>query len=302
MIGFDMLLTDFLALLVNGVAIGAVYAMAGIGLNIAYKPTNVFNLAQGEFVMLGAMLAWLFMSGWSLPWLVAVVAVVVVIAAFGMVEERIAVAPHFKAGSHHHGWLTSTLAFSIIIIDLSDKAFRADPRFVPPIPGTDLTTQMIGSMAFNTHQIAVVVICVLSIVALDRFYGKTMIGKSIAAVSEDQEGARLNGINPVHITMLSFGGAAAYCALAGILAAPLLLASTSLGIALLVKGFMAMAVGGVGSNWGTLCGGIIIGCVESIGSLYLSTGSRQLLLLGVLLAILLIRPQGLFGKATGRTV
>lgn len=297
-----MLMTDLLALLVNGVALGAIYAMAGIGLNIAYKPTNVFNLAQGEFVMLGAMLTWLFMSGAGLPWILAVLGVVSLVCLSGMFEERIAVAPHFRAGSRHHGWLTSTLAFSIIIIDLADKAFRADPRFVPAFPGTDLTTRTIGGLSYNTHQIAVLAIVVASIFLLDRFYERTLIGKSISAVSEDQDGARLNGINPMHITMLSFGAAAGYCAVAGVLAAPLLLASTSLGIALLVKGFMAMALGGVGSNWGTLIGGIVVGCIESVGSLYLSTGSRQLLLLVVLLAILLIRPQGLFGKATGRAV
>lgn len=298
-----MLLTDILALLVNGVAMGAIYAMAGIGLNISYKPTNVFNLAQGEFVMLGAMLAWLFTSGGGeFPWIVAVVAVVAVVGVMGMVEERVAVAPHFKSGSHHHGWLTSTLAVSIIIIDLADKAFRADPRFVAAIPGTDLTTRTIGSVTFNTHQIAVVVIVVLSIFFLDWFYGRTLIGKSIEAVSEDQDGARLNGINPMHVTMLSFGAAAAYCALAGVLAAPLFLASTSLGIVLLVNGFMAMAVGGVGSNWGTLVGGLIIGCIESVGSLFFETGTRQFLVLMVLLAILLVRPQGLFGRAEGRMV
>lgn len=297
-----MFLNDIVALLVNGIAIGSLYAMVGIGLNIAYKPTNVFNLAQGEFVMLGAMLAWLFMSGAGLPWVIAVGVLILGVGMFGMLEERIAVAPHFKAGSHHHGWLTSTLAFSIIIINVADKVFQSEPRFVAPVPGTSTSSINIGVLSFNTHQIAVVVIAVASIFFLTWFYENTMIGKSISAVSEDQDGARLNGINPLHITMLSFGAAAAYCALAGVLASPLLLASTSLGLALLVKGFMAMAVGGVGSNWGTFAGGLLIGCVESIGSLYLSTGSRQLLLLAVLLTILLIRPQGMLGKPEGRTV
>lgn len=297
-----MFITDILALLVNGIAIGALYAMVGIGLNIAYKPTNVFNLAQGEFVMLGAMLAWAFISGVGLPWILAAVVVILLVAATGMLEERVAVAPHFKAGSHHHGWLTSTLAFSIIIINVADKAFHSDPQFVPPVPGTATNSIMVGPVTFNTHQIAVIVIVVLSILALDWFYNRTMTGKSISAVSEDQDGARLNGINPSYITMLSFGAGAAYCAAAGILAAPLLLASTSLGLVLLVKGFMAMAVGGVGSNWGTLIGGILIGCVESVGSLYLSTGTRQVVLLLLLLAVLLVRPQGILGKPLGRTV
>lgn len=297
-----MVLEDILALLINGIVLGTIYAMVGIGLNIAYKPTNVFNLAQGEFVMLGAMLAWLFISGVGLPWILAAITVIALVGLFGMFEERVAVAPHFRAGSHHHGWLTSTLAFSIIIINVADKVFGADPQRVPAVPGTSVSSVGVGSLTFNTHQIAVLVIAVASIFVLDWFYNRTMTGRAISAVSEDREGARLNGINPLHITMLSFGAGAAYCALAGILAAPLLLASTSLGLVLLVKGFMAMAVGGVGSNWGTLIGGLLIGCIESVGSLYLSAGTRQVLLLLVLLAVLLVRPQGIFGKPIGRTV
>ncbi len=297
-----MYLNDILSLTVDGLALGAIYAMVGISLNIAYKPTNVFNLAQGEFVMLGAMLSWVAMSGFGLPWLLAAAAVVVVVAVFGMLEERIAVAPHFRAESHHHGWLVSTLAVSVIIINIADMVFRPEPQFVAPVPGTSTMTQTWGAINFNTHQIAVMVIVVVSIIALDWFYGRTLIGKSISAVSEDQDGARLNGINPLHITMLSFAAAAAYSAVAGLLAAPLMLASTSLGLILLIKGFMAMAVGGVGSNWGTLAGGLLIGWIESLGSLYFSSGTRQLVLLAVLLAILLIRPQGFFGKPMGRTV
>lgn len=297
-----MQITDIIAVLVNGVALGAIYAMVGIGLNIAYKPTNVFNLAQGEFVMLGAMLTWVFISNVGMPWVLAVAAVMLVVGLIGLLEERIAVAPHFRASARHHGWLTSTLAFSIIIINLADQAFHADPRFVPAFPGTSLDSIQWAGITFNTHQIAVVVITMASILALDWIYRRTLIGKCISAVAEDQDGARLNGINPSHITLLSFAAGAAYCALAGVLAAPLLLASTSLGLALLVKGFMAMAVGGVGSNWGTLIGGILIGCIESLGSLVLSTGTRQLVLLVALLAILLVRPQGLLGRPQGRTV
>ncbi|MCC6000068.1 MAG: branched-chain amino acid ABC transporter permease [Pararhodobacter sp.] len=297
-----MLLEDFLALMVNGVALGAIYAMVGIGLNIAYKPTNVFNLAQGEFVMLGAMLGWLLLTYVGMPWVAGTLILLVAIGILGGFEERVAVAPHFRADSHHHGWLISTLAFSIIIINIADQVFRADPRFVPPIPGFSLDTIFMGPLSFNTHQVAVVALVVASIFGIEYFYRHTLTGKAISAVAEDRDGARLNGINPLHLTMLSFVAGGAYCALAGIIAAPLLLASTSLGLMLLVKGFMAMALGGVGSQWGTLIGGIVIGCIESISSILLTTGYRQLVLLAVVLLVLLIRPHGLFGKAPGRTV
>jgi branched-chain amino acid transport system permease protein len=297
-----MFLEDYFALIVNGVAIGAIYAMVGISFNIAYRPTNVFNLAQGELVMLGAMGAWVLMSVVGLPWALAAIGVIIAIALLAGIEERVAVAPHFRGGAHDHGWLISTLAFSIIIINWSDKLFRADPRLVQPIPGTSLQTHMIGPVAFNTHQIAVVVIAVGSIFLLEYIYKKTMIGKAISAVAEDRDGARLNGINPFYLTALSFVAAGGYCAIIGLAAAPLLLASTSLGLMLLVKGFTAMALGGVGSNWGTLIGGILIGVIDSLSSVLVSAGFRPLVIFVVLLSILLIRPQGIFGTPPGRVV
>jgi len=96
--------------------------------------------------------------------------------------------------------------------------------------------------------------------------------------------------------------AAAYAALTGVVAAPLLLASTTIGLGLLVKGFMALAIGGVGSNWGALAAGILLGCVESISSVSLTPGYRQLLLLGVVLVVLLVRPYGFFGRRALREV
>lgn len=297
-----MLLEDYLALMVTGVTMGAVYAMVGVGLNIAYKPTNVFNLAQGEFVMLGAMFAWGLMTDLSWPWLVAAPLVLLAVAVFGAFEERIAVAPLLKSASHHHGWIISTLAFSIVIVNVSDQVYGTDPRAVPPIPGASLQNMQIGPLPFTTQQFAIVLMAVLSIAAVEYFYRHTLMGKRVLAVAEDPDAARLNGISPLKLTMASFAAGAAYCAFAGIIAAPILLASTSIGLLLLVKGFMALAIGGVGNNWGTLLGGLMIGCVESISSVSATPGYRQVLLLAVLLVILLIRPYGFFGSRAVRDV
>ena len=113
---------------------------------------------------------------------------------------------------------------------------------------------------------------------------------------------RLCGISPLKMTMGSFAAGAAYAAFTGIIAAPFLLASTHVGLEMLIKGFIALAIGGLGSHWGTLLGGILIACIESFGSGYLSPGIRQLLLLTVFLSILFVRPYGFFGQAVGREV
>lgn len=297
-----MALDDLLSLLVNGVTLGAIYAMVGISLNIAYKPTNVFNLAQGGLVMLGMMFSWGALTIWGLPWFVGVALVVLLVAAVGVLEERVAVAPLQKSSMTAHGWLITTLAFSIVISNLGDRIWGSDPRSVPPIPGTSLDTLDFGPLSFSTNQIAIVVVAILSIAGIEYFYRRTRVGRAVLAVAEDRDGARLCGISPLALTTGSFAVASGYAAFAGVIAAPLLLASTSVGIEMLIKGFMALAIGGVGSNWGALLGGVLIACLDSVSSIYLSPGYRQLTLLLVLLAILVVRPFGLFGRAAGREV
>jgi branched-chain amino acid transport system permease protein len=297
-----MSLEDFLALIVSGVTQGSLYAMAAVGLNIAYRPTNVFNMAQGDLLMLGAMFAAGVLGGWGWPWLAAVAAVTLAVGGIALVEERVAVAPLLRNAAQHHGWIISTLAFSIIVVNASDRIWGSDAQFVPPIPGTSTATSRLGPLTFSTAQLAVIALAFASIAAIEWFYRSTMAGKAVNAVAEDREGAKLNGINPLTLTLGSFVAAGMYSALTGVVAAPLVMASTSLGLLLLVKGFMALAIGGVGSNWGALLAGLLIGCVESISSVNLTPGYRQLMLLVVLLLVLLVRPFGLFGKPATREV
>ena len=295
-------LEDLLALLTTGITMGAIYAMVAVSFNIAYKPTNVFNMAQGELVMMGAMLAWTLMTVHGLPWIVGLAGVMAAVAAVGLLEERVAVAVLLKRPSHHHGWIISTLAFSIIVINVGDRLWGTDPQVVPPIPGTSLDTVQWGALTFSTQQVGVIVVAILSIAVVEAVYRYTLPGKAVLAVAEDRDAARLHGISPSRLTMTSFALAAAYAALTGVVTAPLVLASTSIGLGLLVKGFMALAIGGVGSNWGALIAGVVLGCVESLSSVSLTPGYRQLLLLGVVLVLLLVRPFGLFGRRSVREV
>jgi len=297
-----MLLEDLLALLVTGLTMGAIYAMVAVSFNVAYKPTNVFNMAQGELVMLGAMFAWALMTEKHLPWALGILVVIVIVAAIGLFEERVAVATLIRRPSNHHGWIISTLAFSIIVINVCDRVWGSDAQVVPPVPGATLDTVQWGSLTFSTQQVAVILIAAASIAVVEWVYGHTLAGKAVLAVAEDRDAARLNGISPSRLTMTSFALAGAYAALTGVVAAPLLLASTTIGLGLLVKGFMVLAIGGVGSNWGALAAGLMLGCVESISSVQLTPGYRQLLLLAVVLVVLLVRPFGLFGRRGLREV
>jgi branched-chain amino acid transport system permease protein len=297
-----MLLEDILALLVSGVTMGSIYAMVAVSFNVAYRPTNVFNMAQGELVMLGAMFAWGLMTVQGLPWIIGAIGAMLAVAAIGLFEERVAVATLIKRPSHHHGWIISTLAFSIIVINVGDHIWGTDPQVVPATPGASLDTVQWGSFTFNTQQFVILAVAVASIALVEWIYRYTLPGKAVLAVAEDRDAARLHGISPSRLTMTSFALAAAYAALTGVVAAPLVFASTTIGLALLIKGFMALAIGGVGSNWGALAAGLLLGIVESISSVSLTPGWRQVLLLALVLTLLLIRPFGFFGRAGVREV
>lgn len=290
-----------LDLLVGGLTAGSLYALVAMGFNILYRPTNVFNFAQGDLVMLGAMLGATVMTVLGLPWFVGAILAMLAVAVLAFVEERIAVAPVLNRSATGHGWVITTLAVSMIFANLVGLAWGPDPIAVkPPAPLSTETFDLLGANV-SSYQIAIVVVTLALILGVEAFYG-TRAGKAVLAVAEDRDAALLRGINPNRLSSWSFFLGGAVAALTGVLAAPLLYASTGLGPSLLLKGFAAAAVGGIGNNRGALLAGYIIGIVEALAAAVLSPGYQLAATFAVMLVILLIRPHGLFGRAEARAV
>lgn len=290
-----------LNVLINGLTTGSLYALVAVGFNILYRPTNVFNFAQGDLVMLGAMVTATALVSWALPWPLALLLSMVIVGAIALFEERVAVSPIIRRSAHGAAWIISTLAISLIIANLADRLWGPDPIGIkPPWP---LSTQTLGSgeVRISSYQIALWCITILAVVVIEGFY-RTRRGKAVLAIAEDRDAALLRGIDPDRLNRWSFALGGAFAALAGVLAAPILYASTGLGPLLLLKGFEAAAVGGVGNNRGALLAGYVLGIAEAVGALLLSPGYQQATTYGVLLVILLIRPQGLFGVPEARRV
>jgi branched-chain amino acid transport system permease protein len=290
-----------LSFLVQGLTVGSLYALVGTGFNILYRPTKVFNFAQGDLVMVGAMVGATTTTIWGWPWFAGVAAAMAIVAMLALVEERLAVSPILGRSSSGTGWIISTLAFSIIIINSVGYVWGPDPIGLKPPAPLSTNVYTVFEIRISSYQAALIVFVAAFIFAIESGYA-TRAGKSALALAEDREAALLRGILPNRITMISFLLGGAVAGLTGVLAAPILYASTGLGPSLLLKGFVAAALGGVGNNKGVLIGGYVIGITEALSATALSPGLQEAVLLALVLCILLVRPDGLFGRNDTRVV
>ncbi|GAA3928729.1 branched-chain amino acid ABC transporter permease [Actinomadura viridis] len=287
-------------ILVAGLVFGSLYGLVAMGFNVLHRPTNVVNFAQGELIMIGAMLMAVTPIG-ALPWGIAAVCAMAVVGIVTLAEERVAVTPVLRRSSHAAGWVITTLAFSLLIAEAAGRLWTDQPSTVAPPWPLSMDVNEVAGVRFSSYQVAVVAVAV-AVVLLLGLLDRSRLGTALRAVAADRDGARLRGIDPTALTRRSFLLGGALAGLTGVLAAPLLLASVTMGLGLLIKGFAALAVGGIGDNRGVLVAGWVLGTVEAAGATYASPGSQPVVLFAAMLLILLIRPNGLRGLAVQRHV
>ena len=291
----------WLDVIASGLTAGSLYCLVAVGFNILYRPTKVFNFAQGDLVMVGSMASALLMTQLHWPWVPAFAAAVAVVALLALLEERVAVAPVLRRSAGGTAWIITTLAVAMIMSNIVGKVWGADPIVVSaPAPLLNYVLPL-GGTSISSYQIALILLTILLVAAVELLYG-SLWGKAAMAVAEDRDAALLRGIDPAAISRWSFALGGALAALTGALAAPVLSASTTLGGMLLLKGFATAAIGGLGSNRGALIAGYMIGLMEAASALRLSPGYHNAVMLVLVLAVLLARPGGLFSSLEARTV
>jgi branched-chain amino acid transport system permease protein len=282
--------------------VGGLYALVGISFNLIFAPGGTFNFAQGQIVMLGGLFALTLYENNAWP----LVAVIVVIAAIGggigLAEERFAVWPALRRDPNGQLWVLSTLAVFTIIQGVAVLQWGTTPQAVKNFPALSRTQHHIGGLDITPYYIGTFLIAVGVTIALHFFFRRTMLGRSVAATAQDRDAARLRGINVRYIMMLGFAMGGALGTLTGLLAVPLTLATITIGLTLTFRGFMAAAIGGMGNVTGALAGGVLLGLIEQATQKYWEGGYVNFAMLFVLLALLLIRPQGLFGEAVARRI
>lgn len=286
------LLNQITQFVISGLATGAIYALIGLSFAIIFNSTGIINFAQGEFVMLGGVLTIFSMNALKLPLIFAVVAAVAGTTLVGVAFERLAIRPLKDATPL--ALIIITIGTSILIRGVVMLVWGKDTQVLPPFSGNE-PLHVAGATLLPQH-LWIFGVTILVIVGSRLFFHHTISGKAMRACSFNRRAANLVGISVGRMVLFSFIISAALGSLAGVIIAPLTMTAYDVGIMLGLKGFCAAIMGGMGSGFGTVFGGLILGTLESLGAGLISSGYKDAIAFLILLLILFIRPQGLFKK------
>jgi branched-chain amino acid transport system permease protein len=294
-------MTLFLTALFAGLAVGSVYGLIALSYTVVFNSTSIFNIAQGDLMMAGVLVAYFCLDRWHLAQILTLLIIIGVVVSLSLVEERVAVRPFVKRPVVGLGWFIATLAFSLILETVASIIYGQNP--VVPIPGAlGNGTVTIAGVHVATKFILAFVTMIVVMVALEVFYKRTWLGTAMRGVAEDREVAALRGIDALRISRLAFLIAGLVTALAAFVVAPIVSADVTVGLTYGLKGFIALAIGGFGSLRGCVIGGLLVGVAEQMFDLYVSSNYEILASLILVLLVLAVRPSGLFGTTAVREV
>ncbi len=285
-----------LAVIVSGLAVGSVYAITALIYNLMYSTSKVLSVTTGHICMLGGVFGAWFASvlGWPIPAALAGAGVIGIL--FGILTELVAVR-RVLALSDEHLWLLSTLALATMTQQAVGLWWGTEPRPFPRVFPQDFSHGA-GDQKFWLP----VGVMVLAAIGLHLFYRHTMMGKLFQATSEDAFAARARGISTDRVRMLSYAISGGLGGWGGFAAGQLTFAYFALGLTLTLNGFIAIAVGGLGSTLGAITGGLALGLLSAFATYWFGGEYQQTIAVGLLMLVLLIRPEGLFGARGVRAV
>ena len=284
--------------LLSGVTKGSIYAIVAIGFNLIYSATGVLNFAQGEFVMLGGMIAYTLWQFLPLP--VAVAASVVLVALIGCALEIL----FFRKLRRHSilHMIIITMGLSIVIQEAALHVWDEKVRSLPYFTGNEISSVHLFGAAISPQVIWVLGTAVVSVVFLHGFLRYTLQGRAMRACSSNPEAAVLAGINISNMRTLSFGLSAALGGLAGCVISPITMTHYEMGAPLAIKGFAAAILGGFGNPMAAVVGGLFVGIVEAFSVSKMPAAYSDVVAFAILLLVLFVRPHGLFGEPTAESL
>ncbi len=282
---------------VSGLATGSIYALMAISLVIIYNATPTLNFAQGEMLMVSTFVGWAVYQRVKLPLAVVMLIAVVAAALLGWAIERLIIRHAISAT--HFDLLIITLGLSLMLRSAAGVVWTHDEFPFPPFFGN--RPFAFGPVRLAPVSLGIIGASLVLMLALWLLFGYTRLGRAMRAVAQNQRAARLMGISVERMYSASWILSAVVGAIAGVLIAPVIFLSSKMGL-VAINGFIAAVLGGFGSMPGAVAGGMLLGVIENLAPLYLPSSIKHSVPFLLLIAILLIRPGGVFGRVARRKV
>ena len=288
---------SFLQPLLSGILTGGVYALAGMGMSLVFGVMNISNFAHGDLMMLGMYMAYFAFTLLHIDPYVSLVLIIPTAFLFGFMLEKLFI--NRVIHHPHQNQILLTIGLGLIMSNTALLAFTSDPKILTTTYSSS-AFNLPGGISLSVPLLISFLITGVTIAILYLFLAKSRTGMALRATSQNREAAQLMGINVAKMSAIAFGIGTALAATAGALIAPTYYIHPLAGHSFLLKAFTICVLGGLGSVVGAGVGGIIIGVVEAMSSTYWSTDWKDVIVFVLFLAVLLFRPQGLFGKKGGQ--
>jgi len=282
----------FLQLLVTGIYMGSIYSLVALSMVLIVNAVNVINFAEGEFVMLGSFLIVTTAGMWNLPYPLAILAAIIIMAAFGFIFHRITYHPLRDKG--FLPFIISTLGCSLLLQNTAQVIWGPQPLYVDPPFGTEIIK--IGNLLVQPQHIFIVVVTAIALIFQYLLFERLPIGRRLRAAAQDPETASLMGIPVTKMIIFTFIWSAVLGGIAGVLFAPIFYVTTTMGLMVTLKAFASLVIGGWGSIVGAIIGGLFIGVAETLLAGYVSSVYKDAFVFLILIVFLVIRPLGLMGE------
>ena len=286
---------QILQYLINGISIGAVYAIIALGYTMVYGIAKMLNFAHGDVIMVGAYISFCVTNYLGLPAIVSIVAAMVVCTVLGIVIEGLAYKP--LRGTSSLAVLITAIGVSYFLQNAAQLLWTSNSKNFTSVVTMAPIRLFDGQLLITGEVLLTICVSVVVMVGLTLFTGKTRTGKAMRAVAEDRAAAQLMGINVNRTISMTFAIGSALAAIAGILmCSTIKTLMPTTGSMPGIRAFTAAVFGGIGSIPGAMLGGILLGIIETLSKAYISPQFSDAIVFGVLILILLVKPAGLLGK------
>lgn len=280
---------------VNGLTVGSTYSLIALGYTLIFGVLGIINMAHGQIFIFGSLVGLVLMTSLKLPLGVALLAAVVISAILGLVLEYTALRPLRKKNVPHLASLISTIGFATLVEEAMNKLFGADSRAFPQTFGDTMFD--LGIIQVRSVDLVILVIALILMFVLHFWIQKTKMGKAIRATAENTDTANILGINTNMVIVITVMLASALGGVAGILIGMAYSALIpTMGLTLGFKGLAVLILGGVGSIPGAMVCGVLLGIIEVFSVAYGDSSYRDAVAFGLIIVILLLKPEGLFGR------